>query len=233
MPLQMYVNPVVTGRDAAGRVHEVGGRSRRTRTRSIPQTIAAQRNDVDQGVDRPRGAMTRATRRARASRVAVPLGFLAVFFAWPLGAIFARSLRPGAIRDVAHRPRACGTSCGSRCGRRCVSTVLTLVVGLPAAYVVARYDFPGERAVPRVRHRAVRAADGRGRDRVPRVAAAGRTARVPALAARASRRCWSRTCSSTSRWSCAPSAASGRTSIRAARKRRGCSARRGRRRSAT
>ena len=101
----------------------------------------------------------------------------------------------------------------------------------PAAYVVARFDFPGPAAVPRVRHGAVRAADGRGRDRVPGAAAPGRSARVPALAARASRRCWSRTCSSTSRSWCAPSAGSGRTSIRGARKRRACSARRGRGRS--
>ena len=41
-------------------------------------------------------------------------------------------------------PRCAGWR-GSRCGRRWCRPRLTLAVGLPAAYVVARYDFPGRR----------------------------------------------------------------------------------------
>jgi thiamine transport system permease protein len=84
------------------------------------------------------------TRTARVLRVVVPVGFLAVFFLWPLASIFAHSLRPGAIADVVTDPAL------RRVGwftlwQAVVSTALTLVVGLPAAYVVARYDFPGRR----------------------------------------------------------------------------------------
>ncbi len=85
--------------------------------------------------------------RARAwqlARVAVPLAFLAIFFAWPLGAIFGRALRPSALGD------ALGDA-GLRhvmwftLWQAIASTVLTLAVGLPAAYVVARYQFAGKR----------------------------------------------------------------------------------------
>jgi thiamine transport system permease protein len=94
-------------------------------------------------MDEHRGAMR--VRAWQLSRVAIPLAFLAIFFAWPLGAIFGRALRPSAL----------GTALGDG-GLRHVawftlwqaiaSTVLTLAVGLPAAYVVARYQFAGKRA---------------------------------------------------------------------------------------
>ena len=121
-------------------------------------------------------------------RFAVPLGFLAVFFAWPLGAILSRSLRAGAVADVlttgSYRHVAWFTL-----WQAVVSTVLTLVVGLPAAYVVARYRVPGPALLPRVRHGAVRAADRRGRDRVPRTVAARRPAGVPRIGSAESPRC--------------------------------------------
>jgi thiamine transport system permease protein len=91
--------------------------------------------------------MTRATGSARAARVArvlVPLGFLAVFFAWPLVAIFARSLRASALVDVVNDP-VFRRVAWFTLWQAVVSTVLTLAVGMPAAYVVARYDFPGRR----------------------------------------------------------------------------------------
>ncbi len=85
--------------------------------------------------------------RARAwqvSRVAVPLGFLAIFFAWPLGAIFGRALRPGALGDV-FGDGALRHVMWFTLWQAVISTLLALVVGLPAAYVVARYQFPGKR----------------------------------------------------------------------------------------
>ena len=91
--------------------------------------------------------MTRATGAARAARVAravVPLGFLAVFFVWPLVAIFARSLRASALVDVITDP-VFRRVAWFTLWQAVVSTVLTLAVGMPAAYVVARYDFPGRR----------------------------------------------------------------------------------------
>ncbi|HEV7523605.1 MAG TPA: iron ABC transporter permease [Acidimicrobiia bacterium] len=92
--------------------------------------------------------MTRRTplgRAARCARVAIPVGFLALFFAWPLGAIFARSLRAGALVDVVTDP-VLRRVAWFTLWQAVVSTALTLAVGLPAAYVVARYDFPGRRA---------------------------------------------------------------------------------------
>jgi thiamine transport system permease protein len=76
-------------------------------------------------------------------RVVVPLAFFGVFFAWPLGAILARSLDAGAIRDTLADP-ALRHVIWFTCWQAVVSTLLTLVAGLPAAYVVARYRFPGK-----------------------------------------------------------------------------------------
>ncbi len=87
--------------------------------------------------------MTR-TRAWRILRVFVPVAFLTVFFLYPVATILRRSLTAGAVADVF-------TDAGLRrvawftLWQAIVSTVLTLIVGLPAAYVVARYDFPGRR----------------------------------------------------------------------------------------
>jgi thiamine transport system permease protein len=77
-------------------------------------------------------------------RVAVPLAFLGVFFLWPLGAILGRALRPSAVGDVlggADLRRVMWFTLW----QAVVSTLLTLIAGMPAAYVVARYEFPGKR----------------------------------------------------------------------------------------
>jgi thiamine transport system permease protein len=83
-------------------------------------------------------------RLARIGRVAIPVCFLAVFFGWPLEAIFAHSLRPGAIADVV-TDAALRRVAWFTLWQAVVSTLATLAVGLPAAYVVARYDFRGRR----------------------------------------------------------------------------------------
>jgi thiamine transport system permease protein len=88
--------------------------------------------------------MTGASRLVRVIRVAIPIGFLALFFAWPLLAIFSHSLRPGAIADVVTDP-ALRRVAWFTFWQAVLSTVLTLIVGLPAAYVVARFQFPGRR----------------------------------------------------------------------------------------
>jgi thiamine transport system permease protein len=77
--------------------------------------------------------------------LAAPVAFLAVFFAWPLVAILARSLRPGAIADVVTDP-VLRRVAWFTLWQAVVSTVLTLITGLPAAYAVARFEFPGRRA---------------------------------------------------------------------------------------
>lgn len=77
-----------------------------------------------------------------------PLAFLAVFFFYPLGRILAASFArsPSGVweawTDVFTRasfPRLMGFTFG----QALASTVLTLVLGLPGAYLVGRYRFPG------------------------------------------------------------------------------------------
>ncbi|MFD1658396.1 ABC transporter permease [Streptomyces caeni] len=86
---------------------------------------------------------------ARLGLTALPVAFFAVFFAYPVAAIVARGLRvdgvwlPGAVVDVLAQP-------GMRhvlwftTWQALASTVLTLLVALPGAYVFARFHFPGK-----------------------------------------------------------------------------------------
>lgn len=92
-------------------------------------------------------------RRAwRALLVLVPLAFLGLFFAYPVATIVARGLRPngrwqlaplrsvftdGALQHVAWFTLWQATA----------STALTLVAGIPGAYVLSRYRFRGRRLV--------------------------------------------------------------------------------------
>ena len=92
------------------------------------------------------------TRAARIAVIAVPLAFLAVFFAYPVLAIVGRGLAPhwsvdldplgDVVRDAALRHIAWFTV-----WQATLSTVLTLAVGLPGAYVLARCEFPGRTVV--------------------------------------------------------------------------------------
>jgi thiamine transport system permease protein len=84
--------------------------------------------------------------------LAVPLVFLAVFFVYPVVAIVGRGLAPQwhvdldplgqVVTDAALRHIAWFTV-----WQATLSTVLTLAVGLPGAYVLARVEFPGRRVV--------------------------------------------------------------------------------------
>ena len=89
------------------------------------------------------------SRRAALLLAAPPAVFLALFFVWPVATIVGRGLLPaagfdpGAVLAVWTRPStvqvltftvALALGC----------TVLTLVVGMPAAWVFARFTFPGK-----------------------------------------------------------------------------------------
>ena len=86
------------------------------------------------------------SRVVRAALVAVPVAFLAVFFVWPLLAIIARGLSAGAMVDVLTDPGLRSVAWFTLWQARC-RTVVTLVVGVPMAYVVGRFRFPGRRVV--------------------------------------------------------------------------------------
>jgi thiamine transport system permease protein len=99
---------------------------------------------VDRGVDR-NGASLSAT-AWRALTVGVPLAFLALFFAFPLASILERGLRmEGALAspfDVLTDAQMLEVVWFT-VWQALASTALTLVVGLPAAYVLGRFAFPG------------------------------------------------------------------------------------------
>jgi len=81
---------------------------------------------------------------------ALPIGFLGVFFLWPLLSILATGLFIDGRLDLSPFGRVLGD--GDLLGvawftlwQAVASTLLTLGIALPAAYVFARYDFPGKR----------------------------------------------------------------------------------------
>lgn len=97
-------------------------------------------------MDVHRPALSSAGRRW--ALVALPLGFLAVFFVWPLVSIVATGLVADDRTVVA--PFVDALTDGDILGvlwftlwQAAASTLLTLVVAMPGAYVVARYRFRG------------------------------------------------------------------------------------------
>jgi thiamine transport system permease protein len=101
-------------------------------------------------VDRHRRALTPAQRGARAATVAIPIAFLALFFAWPLAAILRRSLVVDGALDL---PLDVLTASSTRdiawftLWQATVSTVLTLLAGLPLAWALSRFSFRGRSLV--------------------------------------------------------------------------------------
>jgi thiamine transport system permease protein len=78
--------------------------------------------------------------------MAVPLGFLLVFFVWPLAAIIRRGLSAGAMADTLSDPGLRKVAWFT-VWQAALSTVLTVIVALPGASVLARYRFRGRRVV--------------------------------------------------------------------------------------
>jgi thiamine transport system permease protein len=81
-----------------------------------------------------------------AALAAVPIMFLLAWFAWPVGALLARGLRPGAMVEVLTNPGLRRVAWFT-VWQAAVSTVVTLVAGLAPAWVLARFRFPGRRFV--------------------------------------------------------------------------------------
>ena len=81
---------------------------------------------------------------------AVPAGFLAVFFAYPVATIILTGLRPDGAWDLGVVGETLTDSAVLEVvwftlWQAAASTVLTLALALPGAYVIARYEFPGRR----------------------------------------------------------------------------------------
>jgi thiamine transport system permease protein len=92
------------------------------------------------------------TRATRSLLALVPLVFLAVFFAYPVVSIVGRGLAPDwrldldpigkVVTDASLRHIVWFTV-----WQATVSTVLTLAIALPGAYVLARFEFAGRRVI--------------------------------------------------------------------------------------
>ncbi len=90
---------------------------------------------------------------ARAGRwlpAAIPIAFLALFLFWPLAKILSLGLGPiaaGGLRALAATASQVGVGSllASSASQALVSTALSLLLGLPAAYVFARWGFPARR----------------------------------------------------------------------------------------
>jgi thiamine transport system permease protein len=72
----------------------------------------------------------------------LPLAFIGLFFFYPLARIFAATLSASALT-----PQNIKITCyalGFTLYQATLSTLLTLIIGLPAAYLFARFEFPGK-----------------------------------------------------------------------------------------
>lgn len=92
------------------------------------------------------------SRLARGALVAVPLAFVCVFFVYPVATIVATGLRPHGSFDLTPLADVVGDGhlrsvAWFTLWQAVVSTALTVIVAMPGAYVLARYDFPGRRVV--------------------------------------------------------------------------------------
>jgi thiamine transport system permease protein len=74
----------------------------------------------------------------------VPVAFFALFYAFPVASIIGRGLGEGSFGDVLAR-RSTLDVLWFTLWQAAASTGLTLVVGVPAAWAIARFDFPGRR----------------------------------------------------------------------------------------
>ena len=100
---------------------------------------------MDRRVDRDRAPLTLAL-------LALPLAFVGVFFVYPVAAILGRGLLPEGSLDLSPLGDVLGDA-GLRevmwftLWQAVLSTVLTMAIALPGAYVLARYRFPGRSVV--------------------------------------------------------------------------------------
>ena len=93
-----------------------------------------------------------ASRFGRPLAAAIPLAFLGLFLFYPLARVFALGLGPlaaGGWRGLAATARGIGLAglLASSTLQALASTALSLAIGIPAAYVFARLEFPGRTAL--------------------------------------------------------------------------------------
>ncbi len=80
------------------------------------------------------------SRPAKVAAATVPVAFVALFFLFPLAAILERGLN---VRGGPSLPAGTGALLWFTVWQAAVSTVLTLAAGLPIAWAIGRFRFPG------------------------------------------------------------------------------------------
>jgi len=90
--------------------------------------------------------VNRLPRALVAALAAGPAVGLAVFYLWPFATLLAEAVSAGAIADTLGRATTWQVVWFTT-WQAVVSTAVTIAVGLVPAYVIARYDVPGRRAV--------------------------------------------------------------------------------------
>lgn len=97
-------------------------------------------------MDAARPGLISAPRAWWAVAALIPAAFLAVFFVWPVGTLLSMGFDVHAFADVASDGRL-RQIVWFTCWQAGASTLLTLAVGLPAAWALARFELPGRRAM--------------------------------------------------------------------------------------
>jgi len=82
----------------------------------------------------------------RAVLYLIPIAFLGIGFYYPLGVVLRDGLAPGPLRAVLTDPCFLHLIAFTL-KQAAISTALSLALGLPGAYLLARYEFPGRRAI--------------------------------------------------------------------------------------
>jgi thiamine transport system permease protein len=97
-------------------------------------------------VERDRAALNRLPRWTIPALALAPTVGLLVFYAWPLVTLLARVLGPASVADTLRTP-GLARILWFTFWQAVVSTALTMLLGFVPSYVLARYRFPGRRAV--------------------------------------------------------------------------------------
>lgn len=82
----------------------------------------------------------------RIALVTLPLSFLGVFYAWPFLTLVAEVVDVEVVGDTLGRT-GLGRIVWFTCWQAIASTVVTMAAGMLPTYLVARWDFPGRRAL--------------------------------------------------------------------------------------
>ena len=155
IPLNMFVFPARSNVEPArGLRGQRGGRQ--PAADDGPGPYRRQSRPVARAVDRRRPSLSTAVAGVHsrgALLLALPaLAFVALFFAYPVAALLVRGLAPDGVFDpaatlaVVARPFVLEVAWFTL-WQAALSTLLTVLVALPGAYVFARFDFRGRRLI--------------------------------------------------------------------------------------